>query len=182
MRGMCAPSMKATAGWKMRRRWTAEQVRRQQLMFCRLLDETPPRRCWVSKEHYHVLISILSAAKVSATSPATGKLSACAFGPSALLPRSGSVDGGRYRRDLNGEAIPRQAIRLTLRGREWTLDELESVYDDRWNFGEKATITVLKPGGLPAGWHRLKVAERLRISYLPFVPVTTFETELELTA
>ncbi|HBT1428199.1 TPA: hypothetical protein MA329_005620, partial [Klebsiella pneumoniae] len=83
---------------------------------------------------------------------------------------------------LNGEAIPRQAIRLALRGREWTLDELESVYDDRWNFGEKAIITVLKPGGLPAGWHRLKVAERLRISYLPFVPVTTFETELELTA
>lgn len=67
---------------------------------------------------------------------------------------------------LNGEAIPRQAIRLALRGREWTLDELESVYDDRWNFGEKAIITVLKPGGLPAGWHRLKVAERLRISYL----------------
>ena len=25
---------------------------------------------------------------------------------------------------LNGEAIPRQAIRLALRGREWTLDEL----------------------------------------------------------
>ena len=44
---------------------------------------------------------------------------------------------------LNGEAIPRQAIRLALRGREWTLDELESVYDDRWNFGEKAIITVL---------------------------------------
>ncbi len=30
---------------------------------------------------------------------------------------------------LNGEAIPRQAIRLALRGREWTLDELESVYE-----------------------------------------------------
>lgn len=33
---------------------STEQVRRQQLMFCRLLDETPPRRCWASKEHYHV--------------------------------------------------------------------------------------------------------------------------------
>lgn len=128
------------------------------------------------------MISILSAAKVSVTSPATEKLSACAFGPSALLPRSGSVDGGRYRRDPQRRSHPAAGDPPELRGREWTLDELESVYDDRWNFGEKATITVLKPGGLPAGWHRLKVAERLRISYLPFVPVTTFETELELTA
>ncbi|WP_257967280.1 C-glycoside deglycosidase beta subunit domain-containing protein [Klebsiella pneumoniae] len=48
------------------------------------------------------------------------------------------------------------------------------------NYGEKATITVLKPGGLPAGWHRLKVAERLRISYLPFVPVTIFFFDVEL--
>lgn len=83
---------------------------------------------------------------------------------------------------LDGEKIERQAIRLALRGREWTLDELETVYDDRWNFGEKATITVLKPGGLASGKHSLELAERLRISYLPFVPVTRFATEVELPA
>ena len=83
---------------------------------------------------------------------------------------------------LNGEALPREAVRFALRGREWSLDELETVYDDRWNFGEKATIILLKPGGLPVGKHRLKLAEKLRISYLPFVPVTSHETELELEA
>ena len=83
---------------------------------------------------------------------------------------------------LDGETIPREAIRFALRGREWTLDEMETVYDDRWNFGEKATIILLKPGGLAAGKHRLRLAERLRISYLPFVPVTSHETDLELEA
>lgn len=81
---------------------------------------------------------------------------------------------------VDGEAIPREAVRLTLRGRSWTLDELETVDDDRWDFGEKARITVAKPGGLTPDKHRLKLAERLRISYLPFVPVTAYETELEL--
>lgn len=81
---------------------------------------------------------------------------------------------------VDGEAVPRDAVRLSLRGRSWTLDELESVDDDRWDFGEKARITVTRPGGLTPGKHRLKLAERLRISYLPFVPVTAHETELDL--
>ena len=81
---------------------------------------------------------------------------------------------------LNGESIPREKVRLALRGREWTLDELETVYDERWNFGEKASITLLIPGGLKTGMHRVKLSEKLRISYLPFVPITTHETLLEL--
>lgn len=81
---------------------------------------------------------------------------------------------------VDGEAVQRDAVRLSLRGRSWTLDELESVDDDRWDFGEKARITVIRPGGLTPGKHRLKLAERLRISYLPFVPVTAHETELDL--
>lgn len=83
---------------------------------------------------------------------------------------------------INGEKMERQTIRFALRDREWTLDELETVYDDRWNFGEKATITVLKPGGLGQGKHRIELAEQLRISYLPFVPITRFAVELELNA
>lgn len=83
---------------------------------------------------------------------------------------------------INGTKIDRQAIRFAIRGREWTLDELETVYDDRWNFGEKATITVLMPGGLAIRSHTLELAERLRISYLPFVPVTRYATELEVTS
>jgi hypothetical protein len=78
--------------------------------------------------------------------------------------------------------VPRGDIRLTLRGRTWTLDEMETEYGDRWNFGEEATITVLRPDGLAPGPHRIEIAERLRISYLPFVPTTKFAKDMELAA
>ena len=83
---------------------------------------------------------------------------------------------------VDGEAIPREAIRFSVRGRTWTLDEMETEYGDRWNFGEKARIIALKPGGLTPGKHRIELAERMRISYLPFVPTTKDSKELELAA
>jgi hypothetical protein len=79
---------------------------------------------------------------------------------------------------VDGEAMPRDAIRFEVRGRRWTLDEMETEYGDRWNFGEKATVIVLKPGGLAPGKHVLQLSERMRISYLPFVPTTSCEKEL----
>ena len=83
---------------------------------------------------------------------------------------------------VDGEPVPREAIRLELRGRRWTLAEMETCYDDKWNFGEKARIVVARPGGLTPGEHRVELAERLRISYLPFVPVTRDAKTLSLTA
>jgi hypothetical protein len=59
-----------------------------------------------------------------------------------------------------------------VRGRSWTLAEMETEYGDRWNFGEKARIVVRKAGGLSAGDHEIEVAVRMRISYLPMVPTT----------
>jgi len=81
---------------------------------------------------------------------------------------------------VDGEAVPRENIRFTVRGRTWTLAEMETEYKDRWNFGEKALISALKPGGLAAGKHKIELAERLRISYLPFVPTTKDSKELVL--
>jgi Domain of unknown function (DUF6379) len=81
---------------------------------------------------------------------------------------------------VDGEAVPRENIRFTVRGRTWTLAEMETEYKDRWNFGEKARISALKPGGLAAGTHKIELAERLRISYLPFVPTTKDSKELVL--
>ena len=52
---------------------------------------------------------------------------------------------------VDGETVAREDIRLSLRGRTWTLDEMETEYDDRWNFGEKALITVLQAGRPRAG-------------------------------
>ncbi|HMY98375.1 MAG TPA: DUF6379 domain-containing protein [Piscinibacter sp.] len=73
---------------------------------------------------------------------------------------------------IDGEPMPRDAIRVELHGRSWSLAEMETCYDDRWNFGEKARLVVRCPGGLKPGEYRVDLAERLRISYLPFVPTT----------
>ena len=83
---------------------------------------------------------------------------------------------------VDGEKIAREDVRLSLRGKTYTLDEMESVYDDRWNFGEKARIIALKPGGLAPGKHKIEFAVRMRVSYLPFVPTTKDTKELALAA
>jgi len=83
---------------------------------------------------------------------------------------------------IDGEAVPREQVRFSVRGRTWTLDEMETEYSDRWNFGEKALITVLRDGGLPPGKHKVQLAERIRVSYLPFVPTTRDTKELEIAA
>jgi hypothetical protein len=73
---------------------------------------------------------------------------------------------------IDGEKMPRDKLRFSVRGNLWTLDEMETEYGDRWNFGEKARILVDKPGGLAAGDHEVEVGVRMRISYLPFTPTT----------
>ncbi|MBC2665484.1 hypothetical protein H7F51_08115 [Novosphingobium flavum] len=83
---------------------------------------------------------------------------------------------------VDGETIAREDVRFTVRGKTYTLDEMETVYDNRWNFGEKALISALKPGGLGAGGHEVTFAVRYRVSYLPFVPTTKDTKELALAA
>jgi hypothetical protein len=83
---------------------------------------------------------------------------------------------------IDGEVIPREDVRFSVRGKTYTLDQMETVYDDRWNFGEKAKITALKAGGLTPGQHKLEMAVRNRVSYLPFVPTTKCVKEVALAA
>jgi len=83
---------------------------------------------------------------------------------------------------VDGEAVPRDAVRVTKNGRSWTLDEMETEYTERWNFGEKVRIVIVKEGGLALGRHKLALAERVRVSYLPFVPATRDSKELEIVA
>ena len=78
---------------------------------------------------------------------------------------------------VDGEKVPRENVRFTVRGKTWTLDELETTYDERWEFGEVAEVSV--PGrSLPSGRHTVTAAVQLRISYLPWSPVTSCTTEL----
>ena len=81
---------------------------------------------------------------------------------------------------VDGVEIPRQAIRVTLHGNTYTLDEMEKEYDDRWEFGEKGLVTVDLPGGLTPGKHKLELSPSLRISYLPFTLVGQDIKELTL--
>ncbi|MEC4591708.1 MULTISPECIES: C-glycoside deglycosidase beta subunit domain-containing protein [Nitrospirillum] len=83
---------------------------------------------------------------------------------------------------IDGEPVSRQDVRFSVRGRTWTLDEMETEYAERWNFGEKAAVTVLRPDGLAPGRHRLQLSERIRVSYLPFVPTTRDTKELVIPA
>lgn len=83
---------------------------------------------------------------------------------------------------VDGEPVRREDVRFTVHGNRYTLDEMETVYDDRWNFGEKATIGVMRAGGLKPGRHRIEFAVRMRVSYLPFVPTTKDAKELDLAA
>ena len=70
---------------------------------------------------------------------------------------------------VDGDAVPRAAISVTLDGKTYTLDEMESEPHGRWEFGEIGTVTVQHPGGLAPGDHTITMVAYLRISYLPFI-------------
>jgi hypothetical protein len=69
---------------------------------------------------------------------------------------------------IDGEKIPRAQVRLTVGGKTFTLDQMETEYHTVWEFGDVATVTVLKDGGLAPGEHQLELVEQLRVSYMPF--------------
>src|ERR1700677_672172 len=70
-----------------------------------------------------------------------------------------------YAVSVDGEAFPRAAIKFSIGGRTFTLDELQEQTTLRWQFKEVATVTVAKPGGLASGMHTLEVTQRLRVPY-----------------
>lgn len=74
---------------------------------------------------------------------------------------------------LDGEAVPREAVRFDEGQGTLTLEAMETAYDRRWGFGEVATIAVVTGSPLAAGEHALTLTERLRVSYLPFPSLNT---------
>ena len=69
---------------------------------------------------------------------------------------------------VDGEKVPADRLRFSVGGRAFTLAEMENEFDARWEFGDVATVTVLRDGGLPPGEHRIDLVEHLRVSYMPF--------------
>lgn len=72
--------------------------------------------------------------------------------------------------NVDGEDAAREDIRFSVNGAVFTLEEMRTVIDSnyRWEFGEYATVTVLKEGGLAKGNHHIKAMQIIAPSYMPF--------------
>ena len=81
---------------------------------------------------------------------------------------------------VDGEAVPREAVRFDEGKGSLSLEEMETAYDRRWPFGAAATIIVERPGGLVPGAHRLDFSQRLRVSYLPFPSINADSKTLRI--
>jgi hypothetical protein len=70
---------------------------------------------------------------------------------------------------VDGREFPRQDNLFTVRGRTFTHRQMETEYDERWEMGEVAQLTVPLSGGLSVGKHEVAVTEFLRVSYVPVI-------------
>ena len=49
----------------------------------------------------------------------------------------------------------------------FTLDEIETVADYKWEYGTEATVKVVEPGGLSKGSHEVTLSTVIRNEYVP---------------
>lgn len=84
--------------------------------------------------------------------------------------------------NVDGEDTAREDIRFTVNGETFTLDEMRTVIDPeyRWEFGDYATVSVLKHGGLAKGPHHIKAVQIIAPSYMPFMTEAVCETDFEI--
>jgi len=68
---------------------------------------------------------------------------------------------------VDDESFSRDKITFWIGSRRFTRDELENATSVRWFFGEPATLTVAKPGGLSIGMHTVYYSIGWRHSYVP---------------
>ena len=76
---------------------------------------------------------------------------------------------------LDGEEVPKESIKFSAHNNTYTLAQMETEVDDRWNMGEVAHIIVEKEGGLPKGEHKIFMLLNMRIAYLPFPSIRKSE-------
>ena len=84
--------------------------------------------------------------------------------------------------NVDGVAAPRATPRRPHNAETFTLDETRTMIDPdyRWEFGDYATVTVLKDGGLPQGNHHIKAVQIIAPSYMPFQLEPVCETDFEI--
>lgn len=83
---------------------------------------------------------------------------------------------------VDGEEAGREDIRFTVSDETFTLDEMKTVIDPeyRWEFGDYATVTVLKEGGLAPGAHHIWAKQIIAPSYMPFPTEVVCEADFAL--
>lgn len=71
----------------------------------------------------------------------------------------------RFDVSIDGQSFGPEAITFSVPGASFPVTHVPTEGTARWNFGDPATLTVSKPGGLAPGLHDIEVTECLRISY-----------------
>lgn len=76
----------------------------------------------------------------------------------------------------------KEDIRIGINGEFFTLDEARTVVDPdyRWEFGDYATIRVLRDGGLKKGRHHIRSKQVIAPSYMPFQIEAECEKEFSI--
>ncbi len=70
---------------------------------------------------------------------------------------------------LDGKEYTKDQMTFTVGGETYSFDDMETMTTIRWEYGEKATIFVRRPGGIFLGSHKVDVFIGLRISYMGMV-------------
>lgn len=68
---------------------------------------------------------------------------------------------------VDGETVLPDKMTVTLHGKAFPMTSLEDEPVEKWEFGEVGIVTVAKPGGLPAGDHKIDLRQHMKISYVP---------------
>lgn len=67
---------------------------------------------------------------------------------------------------FNNRLFTRDQLTFSVGGETFTFTEMATMTTIRWEFGEKATVFVPLPGGIPLGMHRVEVSVTIRLSYM----------------
>lgn len=79
---------------------------------------------------------------------------------------------------VDGVEIEREKIRFSPDGEIFfTLDEMETITNYKWEYGVSGVVRVIEDGGLPAGGHEVKLTQVTRVSYIP-VPFSGTQTKI----
>jgi hypothetical protein len=81
---------------------------------------------------------------------------------------------------IDGEKIPQENVSLTIQGKNYTMAQMETEPEARWEMGEIEYIQVQKSGGITAGEHKLHLLLNLRVSYMPFPSIRQSEKTIKM--